>query len=412
MTCPVPARVAVCVWLCVISAACGERMDARADAAPRDSAGIRIVESARPVWDASAGWRVDSVPALQIGSVEGAAEYQLGRVQGAARLAGGGVAVADANAVEVRFYDARGRFLRAAGRRGGGPGEFGSIDAMLPYRGDSLAVWDARQTRLVVLGPDGGVGRTTSVRVGGASAALRGILADGSFVLEPSPSVEAFLRMEAGERRDSVRYVRHTADGAAANTLDARAGRELVARRAGGALSQESVLFGRNAYFAASGEHAFVGESDAFRVDVTDAVGRVRMSIRRLGAPRRVERADLARAREAAQARQRERAERIARVTGGAARAPAFDDLPARATMPAFDQLAVDAEQNLWVRDYQVAPDDPSRWSVFDPRGRWLGTVETPAGLTVLQIGADWILGRARDELEVEYVRLYRLRKG
>jgi hypothetical protein len=35
--------------------------------------------------------------------------------------------------------------------------------------------------------------------------------------------------------------------------------------------------------------------------------------------------------------------------------------------------------------------------------------VQTPAGLTVYQIGPDWILGRVRDELDVESVRVYRL---
>lgn len=403
------SRVAACACL----AACGGRADAGlGDGAARDSAGIRIVESARPTGGDAAPWSVDSLPALEIGRVEGAAEYQLGRVQGAVRLGDGRVAVADGNANEVRFYDPRGRFLRAAGRRGGGPGEFATLDAMLPYRGDSVAVWDARQRRLTVLGADGGPGRTTTVAVGGVSAALRGVFADGAFVLEPAPGLDAFLRMEEGERRDSVRYVRHTADGVAADTLGARAGRELVAGRAGGTISQQGVLLGRDAYFAARGDRAYLGESDAYRVDVIDASGRMRMSIRRPGAPRPASRADLAQARAAAEERRRERAEQIARVTGGAASAPALGELPARATLPAFDQLLADADGNLWVRDYQVARDAPSRWSVFDAEGRWRTTVNTPAGLTVLQVGRDWILGRARDELEVEYVRLYRLRKG
>jgi hypothetical protein len=48
---------------------------------------------------------------------------------------------------------------------------------------------------------------------------------------------------------------------------------------------------------------------------------------------------------------------------------------------------------------------------VFDRDGRYLGTVETPAGFYVHQIGADFVLGRWLDELDVEYVSMHRLEK-
>jgi hypothetical protein len=45
---------------------------------------------------------------------------------------------------------------------------------------------------------------------------------------------------------------------------------------------------------------------------------------------------------------------------------------------------------------------DPEKWWVFDPDGRLLGTVGVPAGLVVLPIGRDRVLGLWRDELDVE----------
>jgi hypothetical protein len=102
----------------------------------------------------------------------------------------------------------------------------------------------------------------------------------------------------------------------------------------------------------------------------------------------------------------------IAAVTRGAMPARAEGEVPARETVPAFDHLITDEAGNLWVRDYLVSPDDAPRWSVFDPQGRWLGTAETPAGMDVYQIGSDWILGRVKDDLDVEYVRLYPLEKA
>jgi hypothetical protein len=48
---------------------------------------------------------------------------------------------------------------------------------------------------------------------------------------------------------------------------------------------------------------------------------------------------------------------------------------------------------------------------IFDPDGRAIGTVESPAGLHVYSIGSDYLLGVRRDTLGVELVEGYRLRR-
>jgi hypothetical protein len=70
-----------------------------------------------------------------------------------------------------------------------------------------------------------------------------------------------------------------------------------------------------------------------------------------------------------------------------------------------------DAESNLWVADYLAPGDEQPRWRVFDPEGRMLGTIETPIGFTIHEIGSDYLLGVERDELDVEKVVIYRLIK-
>ena len=52
----------------------------------------------------------------------------------------------------------------------------------------------------------------------------------------------------------------------------------------------------------------------------------------------------------------------------------------------------------------------PSVWSVFDAQGRWLGDVTLPARFSPMDIGADYVLGVARDEDGVETVAMYTLR--
>jgi hypothetical protein len=42
----------------------------------------------------------------------------------------------------------------------------------------------------------------------------------------------------------------------------------------------------------------------------------------------------------------------------------------------------------------------------------WLGEVALPSTLGVTEIGEDYVLGTWRDEMDVEYVRMYSLDRG
>ena len=81
---------------------------------------------------------------------------------------------------------------------------------------------------------------------------------------------------------------------------------------------------------------------------------------------------------------------------------------------PAFAEVMSDAAGYLWVQEF-----DPPRerrpvllWTVFNPEGRVLGFVETPPGLEIYEIGEDYILGHAEDELGVEYVQVWPLERS
>jgi len=53
-----------------------------------------------------------------------------------------------------------------------------------------------------------------------------------------------------------------------------------------------------------------------------------------------------------------------------------------------------------------------SLWTVFDPEGHVLGFVEMPEELQIYEIGEDYILGRAEDELGVESIQLWLLERS
>ena len=91
-----------------------------------------------------------------------------------------------------------------------------------------------------------------------------------------------------------------------------------------------------------------------------------------------------------------------------------FEEVPIAETFPAFDQIVADALGHLWVEEYDLPGEQRPNplWTVFDPEGGVLGFVETPAGLNIFEIGADYILGRATDDLGVEYVQVWSLSRS
>jgi len=85
---------------------------------------------------------------------------------------------------------------------------------------------------------------------------------------------------------------------------------------------------------------------------------------------------------------------------------------PAPETYPAYaPDVSVDGDMNLWVRESTRWGDQRAFWSVFSSDGHLLGTLEMPQ-VKVLDIGSDYVLGLRRDELDVEYVQLFRLHRA
>ena len=97
--------------------------------------------------------------------------------------------------------------------------------------------------------------------------------------------------------------------------------------------------------------------------------------------------------------------ERRTRVAEVAKNVPLVD------AFPAFGAVLGDALGHLWVAEFKRPGDDypGTLWIVFDADGRILGLVETPEIVTVFEIGEDYILGEATDDLGVEYVRVWGL---
>lgn len=384
-------------------------MTAACDAAPRevasstvrDSAGIQIVESTAPEWEDGAAWWVEPEPILTIGVLDGPEEYQLFRAFSPLRTSLGEIVVVNSGSFELRFYDLEGTYLRAVGREGGGPGEFANMGEIWRFGPDSLVLYDFGNNRVSVHGIDGSFARTIRLEQVVAFPLPRGVFADGS-ILAYWHIVSGGSTAE-GLQRTPRQYAIWNADGAFVDSMARLPGSELFAVN----VSAEGSIatgrpFGRSPVEIAGGEHWYYGAGDSYEVEARTTDGKLERLIRRPVPNRPVTEALI---------EERERRLRERRAARGVTTPSPFDDIPYPADMPPYEELRLDARGNLWVAYYRLE-EEPVRWAVFDPEGRWLGDVETPPNGTVWDIGDGYVLGVWRDEVDVQQVRMYRLAKG
>lgn len=392
--------------LLAIAAGCGPDGSGRDAAAvqTRDSAGIAIVENVGRA-PGALGWTVDTTPLVSIGG-DGQAGGALVEVTDAIRLGDGRIVIASAGTQQIRFYGTDGRLLRAVGRAGEGPGEFGTPFWLGRLRGDSVAVWDAGLRRFSIFTPAGDFARNVlpSGRLGVFPQVI-GALPDGRFVVAASTSPQV-LPPPGQPRRDTAAYLVLDAAGAVADTVGVFPGAEMVAM---GTPSTGFVLrprpFGRQTVTAVRDGRLYVATGDAYQVAVHEPGGGLRALYRADRRPVRVTRRDV------------EDYRRTLVTIGGDAQARArseqlLRDVAFPEEMPALTALEVDSAGNVWLQEPRKAGETEAVWTVLDPAGRILGTARLPRDLNVRQIGGDWILGMIVDADEVEHVRVYRLRRN
>jgi hypothetical protein len=366
----------------------------------RDSAGVVIVENETPAWRDGDGWSISTEPVLSIGVEDGPEEYQFFRARSALSLPDGSIAVGNVGSHEIRFYDSSGKFLKATGQEGGGPGEFSRMGRIWRFGRDSIAVYDYGQARLSVFSHAGQFGRTArlSADCGEGSTHAIGRLGDARILARSY--VYGEMAGQPGAKRYDMAYCLHSLDGEVIDTVGLFPAEEFYqANGADNFRFSAPLAYGRSTQFAVAEDRWYIGSTDSYEIDVYSSSGTLDRIIRRLVANRPIS-AEVAE-------RSRQRTLEMLKRMGGRIEAPA----PLPETMPAYRSLLADLEGNLWVQEFRLSEEAPE-WSVFDSEGRYLGLVEIPADGTVTEIGSDYVLGVWRDELDTERVMKYELRKG
>ncbi len=398
---------ALCIsWL--TSIACAGPTHSGPAFAVRDSSGVSIVENTGLVDPESNGWRLAPSPSVVVGSLDGPEEDQLIEVGGAALLSDGRIAVGDAGARNVRVFGSDGRHRTTLGGEGEGPGEFQAVHLAGVLPGDTLVVVDRRLLRISFLHPEGGFLRSESMDSGESYLIQCLGMFDGGSVLMEGLVLDA-LEAEGYSRRDQA-FLSIGADGALLADFGRFPGLESVMATFttdhGTATTLQSVPFGKSGPGAVAGESFYYGSQDSYEVQQYGIDGGLRRIIRldRPPAPVTADQLEAFIAAEMAGADDETQAREIRQR---------HEDGPAPDFHPAFSALFANHEGFLFVQGPEIPDATSVVLDVFDHEGRLVGAVPVPDGIDeVLEIGSGHLLGLHRDELDVEYVRMYSLDRG
>ncbi len=393
----------------VLPAACEGSEDATPyglSAVVEDSAGVTIVTNDPPAPDSRLPWHFSEHPPLSIGSVDSGEADQLFRVTDATRLQDGRIVIANTGSNELRVFNTDGSHAGTSGGRGEGPGEFTSFSptAVALWPGDSIAAPNPWGTRLSLFDTDGNHGR--DVPLDASLLNVVDLLPGGKIFTSGSGGRHRVMTGPSGLVRSRADWAVLGSDGTLHASLGIFPGSEYwpVFGEDGTIAGGRPHPFGRGTLGAVWGDLVAIGVQDSYEIKAFAADGTLVRIVRRDGDLEQPTRAD----QDAYFARLYADFPDDVRIRG----LDAVKGMPLVDAYPAFAEIRSDRAGYLWVREYRVSGAGDGGWAVFDPEGRILGLVETPAGLEVFEIGEDYLLGRVTDDLGVESVQLWSLSRG
>lgn len=333
-------------------------------------------------------------PTLEIGVASGSPPHELHRAFDGARLSDGRIAIANEGSREVRVFGPDGAHVVTFGREGDGPGEF-----QRPYRlwrlpGDSILVFDSSHQRFSRFDADGAFGGSATLDPLYANAPDIVSVDDGFLVAHHD-----FQLAEQGMMDQELYAIRHAPDGAVADTLGRYDYGQL------GPAGPPELHFVSGPVFqartAVGGEAGvvYVGRGEEREVEVLSPDGSLTALYRWTGGSREVTEDEIA-----------ERERSVREGSPRFAEAMLDPDIPIADRFPALSALEVDAGGNLWLRRYRRPTwEGPQPAIVLDLDGAFVCHGAIPEGMRLFEIGDDYLLGMERDELGIEYVRMYGL---
>jgi len=348
------------------------------------------------------GWAVEPEPIASIGVVEGDAPYLFNGITAVRVLPDGRVVVADAGSATVRVFGADGVFERQVGRRGEGPGEFLYLTSLWIAEPDTILAYDGRTVRLSRFLASGVLLESLTFRTDrGLPETYLGLLGDDTHIIR---WLQLGGVLGATPVADSVLFGRFAGDSLR-GIITTTAGMRRIAV-VGDPGYSGPLAFSPHPQSAMVGDTLFHSDGLGGRIEAVGAEGQLVRSFT-VGLPRW----DL-----------EEAAARLESHVGNsrAVRFPLLVEAGGVDEIPTLSDMLADSESLLWVKAYDPATDSHAvgrrrtggEWWVLETDGSVVSRVAMPEHFRPLDIRRDLIAGVARDELDVERVVVYELRRG
>lgn len=385
----------------------------------RDSAGVQLVHN-----EATASPAKQVEPTLMLGEQEGPEHLQFYRISDISVASDGSLFVLNMGDASVRVFDSGGVFLDRFGRAGEGPGEF-QWPAHVEVFGDTVAVFDGRLIRTTFFSRNGELFGSWPAgdRATGVLYPV-GRTSDG-WIVQPWRNGGWGYEVGVARRDTSIVAFVTSLSTMRPDTLAVREILTYLGPRRWGVQSPTAMtvaepLFEPEARHASDRQgNVYLHLGVAYAIYVYDSNGRYWRRATRAVEPTPVTEDLIDSYRDVMDAYW-DTAQRRPEWEIGKAADEARPALPHVDALPQLGRLLVSREGNIWVeridldpeplaREWTRAPRTPvsTLWDVFDPDGRFVHTVELPPRFSPHDVGADWIVGVQRDDLDIEYVIRY-----
>ena len=391
---------------------------------------VEVIKSAGPgAW----GNNLRLVEELRIGELEGAEHYTFGPIRDLAVSKDRMIVVAESNPALLRVYDASGKFVKKIGRIGNGPGEYQQITGVKAMADGNLAVHDARVGRISVFDAQGNFLRSHNLSTGFYTSDMFRVDDAGNFYVKARATP---LSHEPGARVDAdLIWIRVSPTGQVVDSIVIPAWKAQAARTYGGPHFNQIELLST---LSSSGT-LVTGNPLTYAFEVQRR-SQPTLRVEREFQPLRIAGDEKTEWEAMSAFLSKEPSSRT--FTSGRDGKPLTIDGPTvkhtiPSVKPAFRRLKVDDEGRIWVERFVVATKqpppppvklppgalppagmvgrpvslwrEPTTFDVFEPTGKFLGTVTQPPNTRFMVMRGRHIWGVASGELDEAYVVRYRI---
>lgn len=354
---------------------------------------------------AGAQWKLSPQPVLTIGE-DGTPQGEFLRIGGAIRTTSGNIVVANTSSNELRVFSPAGKFVKAYGRTGSGPGELERMQ-WIGRGGDTVHVFDFRNRRISTFSASTGYLKSRPVPAGLPDRSSYPVsrFSNGDYLIQPIGSTSMSHR--DGVYTDSIQAGVLVAARDTITFFGTYPHLTYLAFNPTNAEKAQSVgvyRFGGIAHWQVWGNLTWIAHSNTNEFVLYDKTGKKINTIKLPWPAREFDKAafDKVAKRELADAPESQRAGFMNALLS-AKYLPKYE--------PTFRRFKVAADGMLWIERYRLDPTVAGECVVMNRSGNIVARITLPGNFESTEIGNDYVLGIQKDSDGLETVAMYRIWK-